>query len=261
MDPRGRVALVTGAGSGIGFATCVALARRGASVAALDVDAAGLESLSAVFEEQGGELLPLRADVTRWEELAAAFTDAERHLGGLDVVCNNAGVNTGRPRFPFAARERWERTIAIDLWAVMAGVQLAVEAMRGRGGGVVVSTGSLAALTPFPADPAYAAAKAAVVALTRSLGFLEDEGIRAVCLCPGMVDTPLLTKRDLTRDETELVRSVPLLRAEEVADEVVRVVEDQSLHAVVLGLLPGRPPKVIPAQLSLPDDPTAGLES
>lgn len=261
MEPNGRVALITGAGSGIGFATAVALARRGAQVAALDLDAGGLESLRVVVDEEPGELLTLRTDVTSWEQLAGAFSEVEAQLGGLDIVCNNAGVNTGRPRFPGAEREDWERTLAVDIWAVLAGVQLAVKALSRRRGGVIVTTGSLAAIAPFPADPVYAAAKGAVVALTRSLTFLREDGIRAVCVCPGMVDTPLLKKRDLTPDEDKIVRSAPLLGAEEVADEIVGVVEDDRLHAAVLGLLPGRPPKVIPPQLSMADDPTAGLES
>ncbi len=261
MEPKGRVALITGAGSGIGLATAVALARRGAKVVAVDLDAGGLKALRDAVSGVGGEALPVQTDVTRWDELASAFAKGEERFGGIDIVYNNAGVNTGRPRFPDAVRERWERTIAIDLWAVLAGTQLAVAALRRRGGGVIINTASLAAITPFPADPAYAAAKGGVVALTRSLAFLQEDKIRVVCVCPGMVDTPLLKKRELTADEEDLVRTVLLLRPEEVAGHVVSIIEDDTLHAAVLGLLPGRPPKLIPPQIRFPDDPTEVLKS
>jgi NAD(P)-dependent dehydrogenase (short-subunit alcohol dehydrogenase family) len=261
MNPAGRVALVTGAGSGIGFATSVALAHRGARVVAVDVDPDGLERLRAEIAQPAAAPLAVAADVTDWDQLSAAYGRAEAELGGVDVVCNVAGVNTGRPRYPDAERARWERTLAIDLWAVMAGTQLGVRLLRRCGGGVVVNIGSLGGLAPFPADPPYAAAKAGVVALTHSLRFLNDDGIRVVCLCPGMVDTPLLKKRQLTPDEERIVRSMPLLAADDVARSVLDAIEDDALHAVTLGLVPGRPAKVIDPPVSFRDDPSEALQS
>lgn len=260
MDVEGRVALVTGAGSGIGFATAQALAKRGARIAAVDVDPAGLERLVATLDG-GAELLPVTADVTRWEDLESAFGQAVDRFRAIDAVCNVAGVNTGRPRYPAAERERWERTLAIDLWAVMATTQLAVESFGRNGGGVIVNVASLAGVSPFPADPAYAAAKAGVVNLTESLGFVADDGIRVVCVCPGMVDTPLLEKRQLTPSEQEIVRSVPLLEADDVARAVVAAIEDEELHAVALGLLPGRDPRVLRPRVRFENDPTESLQS
>jgi NAD(P)-dependent dehydrogenase (short-subunit alcohol dehydrogenase family) len=261
MNPAGKVALVTGAGSGIGSATSVALAQCGARVVAVDVDPDGLERLRAEIAERAAAPLAVAADVTNWAQLSAAFGRAEAEFGGVDVVCNVAGVNTGRPRYPDAQRERWERTLAIDLWAVMACTQLGVRLLRRRGGGVVVNIGSLGGLAPFPADPPYAAAKAGVVALTHSLSFLNDDGIRVVCLCPGMVDTPLLKKRQLTPDEERIVRSMPLLAADDVARSVLDAIEDDALHAVTLGLLPGRPAKVIDPPVRFRDDPSEALQS
>lgn len=260
MSPEGKVALVTGAGSGIGFATAEALAGRGARIVAVDVDAAGLGRLTAALGHQAG-LLAIKADVTSWEELEAAFAQATERFDGLDIVCNVAGVNTGRPRYPAAERERWERTLAINLWAVMAGTQLGVGSLRRDGGGVIVNVASLAGVSPFPADPAYAAAKAGVVNLTESLGFVADERIRVVCICPGMVDTPLLEKRQLTAAEQELVRSVPLLEAGDVGASVVEAIEDEDLHAVALGLLPGRGAKPLRPRVRFENDPTESLES
>ncbi len=261
MNPAGKVALVTGAGSGIGFAVSAALAGRGARVVAVDLDPDGLARLTEAVREEDPTPLAVRADVTDWDQLSAAFGRAEEELGGLDIVCNVAGVNTGRPRFPDCERGRWERTLAIDLWAVLAGTQLGVELLRRHGGGLIANIGSLGGLAPFPADPPYAAAKAGVVALSQSLGFLEGDGIRVVCLSPGMVDTPLLEKRQLTEEETKIVRSMPLLEAEDVARSVLEVIDDDALHAVTLGLLPGRPAKVIEPPIRFRDDPSDVLES
>jgi NAD(P)-dependent dehydrogenase (short-subunit alcohol dehydrogenase family) len=261
MNPSGRVALVTGAGSGIGFATAVTLAGRGAQVVAVDLDRDSLERLRVAVPEPASPPLPVAADVSDWDQLSGAFLRAEEELGGLDVVCNVAGVNTGRPRYPDAERPRWERTLAIDLWAVVAGTQLGVRLLRRRGGGIVVNIASLGGLAPFPADPPYAAAKAGVVALTHSLGFLKDDDIRVACLCPGMVDTPLLGKRQLTPEEERLVRSMPLLEADDVARSILDVIEDDALHAVTLGLLPGRPAKVIDPPVMFRDDPSEALQS
>jgi NAD(P)-dependent dehydrogenase (short-subunit alcohol dehydrogenase family) len=261
MNPADKVALVTGAGSGIGFALSLALAGRGSQVVALDLDPDGLERLEAESSERDSAPLTIATDVTRWDELAAAFERSEERFGGVDIVCNVAGVNTGRPRFPDAERARWERTLAIDLWAVLAGTQLGAQMLRRRGGGVIANIGSLGGITPFPADPVYAAAKGGVVALTQSLGFLEEDNIRVVCLCPGMVDTPLLKKRQLTAAEERIVRSIPLLRADDVADSVVDVIENDALHAVTLGLLPERPAKVIPPPLRFRDDPSEAFKS
>jgi 3-oxoacyl-[acyl-carrier protein] reductase len=261
MNPAGKAALVTGAGSGIGAAISVALAARGAQVVAVDLDPDGLARLQGVLRRHDPSLLAVTADVADWDQMSAAFAQAEEQLGGLDIVCNVAGVNTGRPRFPDCERARWERTLTIDLWAVLAGTQLGVQLLRRRGGGVIVNIGSLGGLGPFPADPPYAAAKAGVAALTHSLGFLKDDDIRTVCLCPGMVDTPLLEKRQLTPEEEKVVRSMPLLEADDVARSVIDAIEDDSLHAVTLGLLPGRPAKVIEPPIRFRDDPSQALES
>jgi NAD(P)-dependent dehydrogenase (short-subunit alcohol dehydrogenase family) len=120
---------------------------------AVDVDSDGLDRLRTAVAEPAPTPLAVTADVADWDQLSAAFARAEDELGGLDVVCNVAGVNTGRPRYPDSERARWERTLAIDLWAVIACTQLGVGLLRRRGGGVVVNIGSLGGLAPFPADP------------------------------------------------------------------------------------------------------------
>ncbi len=266
MDPQGKVAIVTGGGSGIGRATAQALARAGAAVVVADVDADGGRETVRLIEAEGGRAAFVAVDVTRWEDLERMVSFAEETFGGVDILHNNAGVATGRPRFPEAPRERWERTLNIDLWAVIAAVQVTVPAMRRRGGGVIVNTASLAGVIGYQPDPVYCAAKHGVVGLTRALAFLKDEaGIRVNCICPGVVDTPLIyrglqTLAGQERQEWEsYIRSMPKLRPEEVAEAVLTFVRDESLNGEAMGLLPGSTPRLIPPPIRLERDPSQRL--
>jgi NAD(P)-dependent dehydrogenase (short-subunit alcohol dehydrogenase family) len=266
VDPKDKVAIVTGGGSGIGRATALALAQAGAAVVVADVDEAGGQETVRLIQAQGGHAAFVPADVTRWEDLERMVAFAEERFGGVDILHNNAGVATGRPRFPEAPRERWQRTLDIDLWAVIAGVQAVVPAMRRRGGGAIVNTASMAGVIGYQPDPVYCAAKHGVVGLTRALAFLKEEAnIRVNCICPGVVDTPLIYRglqalQGQEREQAEAyLRSMPKLRPEEVAEAVLSLVRDDSLAGEALGLLPGSAPRLIPPPVQLERDPSQRL--
>jgi len=257
-DLDGKVALVTGGGSGIGRATAIALAGAGAAVTIADVDPDGGRETVRLVEGAGGRAAFVHTDVTRWEEIERMVAFTEETFGGVDILHNNAGINAGWPRFPEAPRQNWDRTIAVNLWAVVAGTDAAVPAMRRRGGGVIVNTASLAGLIAYPQDPIYAATKHGVVGLTRALAFLKDEAnIRVNCICPGFVDTPMPRRRlesmsgeERARWEGVLAR-IPMIPPSEVADAVLEIVRDDSLAGQAMALQYGQPRRLIPPSMSL----------
>lgn len=256
MDPRGKVAVITGAGSGIGRATALALAREGASIVVSDIDDAGGGETVRMVGETGAKAAFLRTDVTNIDDIERMITFALTTFSGLDILHANAGINTPRPHFPEAPRAAWERTLFVDLWAVAGCIQAAVPVMRERGGGVIVSTSSLAGLIGYIPDPIYSAAKHGVVGLTRSLVFLKPESnIRVNCVCPTVVDTPMVTKRNAQVAAAglppEASAAMPLISAEEVAEGVMEFVRDDSLFGQVMGIVYGRPRRLIPPPLSL----------
>jgi NAD(P)-dependent dehydrogenase (short-subunit alcohol dehydrogenase family) len=262
MDPAGKVALVTGGSSGIGRATALALAEAGAAVVIADIDDGGGQETVALIERSGGKAAFVRADVTRREDLERMVAFAEETFGGLDILHNNAGIITGLPRFPEAPVERWEKTFAVNLWAVIAGTQAAVPAMRRRGGGVIVNTASMAGITQHPLDPIYAATKHGIVGLTRALVFLKDEAnIRVNCVCPAMVDTPMVTRGlgALTAEQRAqrdaIVGQLPLIQPGEVGEAVLEFIRDDSLAGEAMGIVYGRPRKLIPPAVTFRHDP------
>jgi 15-hydroxyprostaglandin dehydrogenase (NAD) len=233
MEIAGKVAVVTGGGSGIGRATVLALVEGGAKVVVADLHGdAGRQTL-ALARRAGGSAMFQHCDVTRPGDLGAAFEAALLMYDRLDVVVNNAGVS-GEDLFADAPGD-WARIIEIDLTAVIDATRLAVRMMRQTGnGGAIVNTASLSGLGPMPSAPVYAAAKAGVVNFTRSLAYLADEaGIRVNAICPELVDTPMA--RALADDTlAELRREGGILRPEEVADGVLELIRDDTRTGAIM---------------------------
>jgi NAD(P)-dependent dehydrogenase (short-subunit alcohol dehydrogenase family) len=232
MDIEGRVAFITGGASGIGRATVVALAARGAQVVFIDRDEDGARQTIA-RSGQPGRVVFRAGDVTDGEDLAAAVGSAVERFGRLDIVANIAGI--GDDDLFADDPGAWRRVIDIDLTAVIDGTRLAVRAMRRAGnGGVIVNLASLIGLYPMAAAPVYAAAKAGVVHFTRSLASLAgDCGIRVNAICPELVDTPLALAMGEER-MAALRASQSVLTPEEVAAWVIRLVEDDSRAGAIV---------------------------
>lgn len=244
MEIRGKVAIVTGAASGIGRASAVALGREGAKVVVADVDEAGSAETVRQVKEAGGEAAFVRADVSSPAGVEGLFAETERLFGGVDIVHNNAGIMTGgNPNWPDCSNEKIAAVVGVNLAGVIMGTRQAVQAMRKRGGGAVVNTASIAGLNPMPMDPIYASTKAAVILFTQSCAMLnETEHVRVNVVLPGIVDTPIIAK---TGDGTTPAKWLEpalavahMLRPEEIAEAVLDYIRDDTKagdHRVVAG--------------------------
>jgi NAD(P)-dependent dehydrogenase (short-subunit alcohol dehydrogenase family) len=188
----GKVAVLTGAASGIGYAMAERLGREGMKLVLADVEAAALEAAASSLEEAGHEVDGVRTDVTEARQVDALAARALDRFGAVHVVCNNAGVVTMKPIWE-QSLEDWAWVLGVDLWGVIHGVRTFVPIMLEQGEpGHVVNTASIAGLLPSPTIGPYNAAKAGVVALSETLDMeLRDRGapIGVSVLCPGVVPT------------------------------------------------------------------------
>ena len=232
MDPNGKVAIISGGASGIGFATARLLSEHGARVVLADLQAdLGAKAVKEI-EASGGEARFLRTDVTSLDEVQALLDFASREFGRVDIVHNNAGVSE-RGDFLSMAPGQWQRTVAVNLQAVIGATQLEVQRMRKQGGGgVIVNTASMGGLVPMPTNPVYAATKAGVIHFSRSLAYLADEGIRVNAVCPSFTDTPMVRQGEPAAIDAAFSAMTAevggILKPEQIAEGVLQLVRDDS---------------------------------
>jgi NAD(P)-dependent dehydrogenase (short-subunit alcohol dehydrogenase family) len=189
----GKVAVITGAASGMGEATARLFAEEGAAVLIADVQDEKGAAVAAQIEDAGGRAAYVHADVSAGEDVQAIFRRAAELFGGIDVVYNNAGIGYNEGRIGDAAEEDFDRVIAIDLKGVWLGMKHCLPYLLERGGGSIISTASIAGLLGFPTLGAYSAAKGGVIQLTKVLAVeYAERNIRANCICPGGIATPLV---------------------------------------------------------------------
>ncbi len=187
-----KVALVTGAGSGIGRQTALRFAQEGAEVMAVDLVEDTAAETAAMIAEAGGRAASGRVDVTRAAEIEAGVRRTLDELGGLDVVVNNAGITIVGAAHDLD-EDAWDRELAINLKSVYLVSKAVWPHLKARGGGAIVSTASIAGLWAIPDDAAYCASKAGVVMLTKCMALDgAKDGIRVNCVCPGFIQTPMI---------------------------------------------------------------------
>jgi NAD(P)-dependent dehydrogenase (short-subunit alcohol dehydrogenase family) len=231
----GKVALITGAGSGIGLATALAFAREGARIVAVDVDARAGEAAAEQVRAAGAEARFVRADVSKSADCAQMVGEAERAFGALHVLFNNAGIMLPADDDAVSTDEAtWDLTMNVNLKGVFLGCKHGIPALRRAGGGSVINTASFVALLGAATPQlAYTASKGGVLALSRELAVIHArEKIRVNALCPGPLRTELLMKfLDTEAKRQRRLVHIPLGRfgeAREIAEAVVFLASDES---------------------------------
>jgi NAD(P)-dependent dehydrogenase (short-subunit alcohol dehydrogenase family) len=251
MKLSGKVAIVTGAGSGIGRASAMLFAAEGAKVVIAEIDAQRGEETVAAIQANSHQAVFVRADVAKEADVAHLVEDTVARWGRIDILFNNAGVVLVKPLEEMTEAE-WDRVMSINVKAAFLAIKHVVPHMRRSGGGAILNTGSIASLTGQLHTPVYVASKGAIALLTKSLAL--DYGrarIRVNCICPGITDTPMLREHlghgaaGEARIRARLAR-VPtgeILKPEDIARAALYLVSDGSvgvtgvLHVVDGGLL------------------------
>jgi len=230
---KNKVALVTGASSGIGRAVALVWAREGARVVVSDMNRAGGEETVALVRAQGGESIFLAADVGQPKDAQSLVEQTVAHFGRLDVACNNAGI--GGPSAPIAdyPLEGWAQVININLSGVFYGMQQQIAAMLKTGGGSIVNMASVLGAVGFATNSAYTAAKHGVVGLTQVAALeYSGKGIRINAVGPGFIHTPMVSKLEADAARmAALIAAHPLGRLgrpEEVAELVAWLSSDKA---------------------------------
>lgn len=231
---EGRVAVITGAGSGMGRASAQVLAREGAMVVVADIDLEGAKETVRSVTSAGGNALPMKTDVAKGSEVEALIRQTVESYGRIDILHNNAGVIIVK-FLEDTSEEEWDRLMGVNLRSIFLGVKYAVPYMKKQGSGCIINTASTGSFLGQYMTPAYIASKGGVLMLTKTLALdYAKYNIRINCICPGAVDTPMLRRHFnnspdpelAARREQELMPIKRFLQPEEIAEAVLYLASD-----------------------------------
>ena len=237
MRLKNKVALITGAGSGIGRATAILFAKEGAKVVVADIDTKGGEETVKKINDSGGAAVFVHVDVTKASDAERMVKTAVEKYGKLDILFNNAGINP-LGTVVDTTEESWDRIINVNLKGIFLGSKHAIPEMAKHEGGVIINTASVNGLVALPDEAAYDASKGGVVMLTKAMAIDHaSQNIRANCICPGATDTALLRRYiDEAHDPEKQLKAFVeynaalrrLIKPEEIAYAVLFLASDES---------------------------------
>ncbi|MEX3646955.1 SDR family NAD(P)-dependent oxidoreductase [Mycolicibacterium porcinum] len=237
----GKASLVTGAGSGIGRAVAIGLARRGASVAVLDIDADGAEATGATITKAGGTAMAIATDVADEDSMRSAIRQTVEALGGLNFAVNNAGIASTGQDLTAMELTAWDRIMRINLTGTFLSMKHEIPELRRAGGGAIVNVASNGGLYAIPQAPSYVASKHGVIGLTKVAAVdYASVGIRVNAVAPGITRTEMF---DRVAPGTETIAlqeaATPLGRfatPDEIAEAVIWLCSDQSSYVTGIAM-------------------------
>lgn len=207
---KDKVAIITGAGSGIGKALAEELAHRGAHIVISDINPERIEQVARGIEHANGNVTALTLDVSDYEDVKKMIDDTISAHGRIDYIFNNAGIGVGGPAEDFSI-EFWREIIDVNLYGVVYGASVAFPVMVKQGHGHIVNTASLEGLLPFPGASSYVASKYGVVGLTNALRIEgADHGVKVSAVCPGYIKTEIFNdSRIVNMDREKMLELLP----------------------------------------------------
>lgn len=229
---KNKVALVSGAGSGIGRAIAITYAKEGAKVVVADINEEHADETVKIIKENGGEAITVKADSSKAEENKRLVEEVVSKYGRLDIACNNAGI--GGPAKPTGQYEpeEWDRVIDLNLNGVFYACKYEIEQMEKNGGGAIINIASIHGQVAAPNSPAYTASKHAVVGLTKNIAAeYATKNIRCNAVGPGYIETPLLSANLSDEAKNAIAAKSPINRlgtSQEIADLVAFLSSDKS---------------------------------
>jgi NADP-dependent 3-hydroxy acid dehydrogenase YdfG len=236
---EGKVAIVTGASSGMGWATAAAFAREGAKVVATARRAAKLNELVALITKERGTATAIAGDIAKRGEIEAVVQAALQRYGRVDIFANIAGINTKNHELTAVSRDDWDQTIAINLTGAFNATQAVLPAMRRQGDGLIIHVSSVSGKWGDTSGAAYAASKHGLTGLAYQTMFEERlNGIRVTVIYPGLCDTPILATRPVpeSRERLEV-----MMKVEDIAEACVFVAGlPARTYVAELVMMPGR---------------------
>jgi NAD(P)-dependent dehydrogenase (short-subunit alcohol dehydrogenase family) len=239
----GKVAFVTGAAAGIGRATALAFAREGAAVAVADLDDQGNQQTAELIEAAGGHALAVHCDVTSSGSVQGALQQAVDAFGRLDIAFNNAGVEQDMKPVAEVTEGEFDRIMAVDVRGVYLCLKHQIPLMQQAGGGAIVNTSSGAGVKGFASQAVYAAAKHAVIGLSKSAALdYAAAGIRINVICPGVIDTKMIERvtGGTSQGREQMTSTEPIGRLgtpDEIASAVLWLSSDEASFATGTALV------------------------
>ncbi|WP_372634423.1 SDR family NAD(P)-dependent oxidoreductase [Fodinibius sp.] len=232
---KNKVALVTGAATGIGRETAIAFAKKGANVVIADINKKQLAETEKLLNEEEVEILSVKADISNEEDIRNMVEKTVQKFGRLDFACNNAGIGGESATTGEYSTEGWDKVLNINLRGQFICMKYEIEAMLDNGSGSIVNISSILGHVGFTEAPAYVASKHGLLGLTKTAAIeYASQGIRVNAVCPGFIETPMLEDAGITTDEETKQHIISLHPAgrlgkpREVADAIVWLASDEA---------------------------------